>query len=223
MRKAIYKVIITFVFLIYPAGSFAENVERILFSGSELLYPLPKGFCNVTQEPQGILLMEYLGKQKGPTVPDPQIIIGSCQQNTVDTGYPWGWIGLVKESNTFTQKALNKMMAKMLENEDFMGKLQESASKKGSEAFEELFDVEMTQDVNKSRIVWADEHSILVLSNVSGQVGGNALKEVHLSSTTVIENLYVYTFLYNLEGANPSGKQLSKILIDNAPKIKKLN
>ena len=99
----------------------------------------------------------------------------------------------------------------------------ESASKKSGETFDELFDIEVTHGVNEQRIIWADEDSILVLSNTSGQVEGSVIKEVNISSTTVIEDLYVYTFLYNLEGANPSGKQMSKLLIDNAPAIKRLN
>ncbi len=223
MKKAIFKVMITFILLIHPASGFAENVERILFSGNELLYPLPKGFCNITQDLQGIIMMEFLGKQKGPMFPTPQLIIGPCQQYTANSTYPWGWIGLMKDSSKITQKTLNKMIAKMMKNEDVMDKLMESASKKSGEAFDELFDVEVTHDVNKQRIIWADEDSILVLSNISGQLEGNVIKEVNISSTTVIEDLYVYTFLYNLEGANPSGKQMSKLLIDNAPAIKRLN
>ena len=114
------------------------------------------------------------------------------------------------------------MMAKMMKNEDVMDELTESAIEKNSEAFDELFDVEVTQDV-KQRIIWADEDSILVLQNVTGQVEEKVFKEVIINSTTVIEDLYVYTYLYNLEGAVPSGKQMSKLLIDNAPAIKRLN
>lgn len=223
MKKAIYKVMITFILLIQPASGFAENVERILFSGSELLYPLPKGFCNITQDALGIVLMEFLEKQKGPMLPNPQLIIGPCQQDTANSGYPWGWVGLIKDNSKFTQKTINKMIAKLMNNEDVMDKLMEGAIKKSGEAFDELFDVEVTQDVNKQQVIWADEDSILVLSNTSGQVEGNVIKEVNASSTTVIEDLYVYTYLYNLEGANPSGKQMSKLLIDNAPVLKRLN
>ena len=213
---------ITFILLMQPTSGFAENVERILFSGSELLYPLPKGFCNITQDAQGIIMMEFLGKQKGPMFPTPQLIIGPCQQYTANPGYPWGWIGLMKDGSKFTQKTFNKMMAKMMKNEDVMDELTESAIEKNSEAFDELFDVEVTQDV-KQRVIWADEDSILVLQNVTGQVEEKVFKEVIINSTTVIEDLYVYTYLYNLEGAVPSGKQMSKLLIDNAPAIKRLN
>ena len=79
---------ITFILLMQPASGFAENVERILFSGSELLYPLPKGFCNITQDAQGIIVMELLGKQKDTMFPAPQLIIGPCQRYTANPGYP---------------------------------------------------------------------------------------------------------------------------------------
>ena len=64
MKKAIYKVIITSILLIHPTGVFADNVKRILFSGSDFLYPLPAGFCNITEYYQGIIMMEPLDKQK---------------------------------------------------------------------------------------------------------------------------------------------------------------
>ena len=68
MRKFVFKIIITFVLSIHPASVFANNVERILFAGSELLYPLPEGFCNVTEDLQGIVLKDVLDKQKNPMI-----------------------------------------------------------------------------------------------------------------------------------------------------------
>ena len=223
MRKLFLEIIITFALLIHPATVYADNVEKIQFAGSELLYPLPKGFCNITEDFQGIMMMEILHKQEDPMSPTPQLIIGSCQQSKSNPGYPWGWIGLMKGSPTLTQETLNKIMAEMIKNEDLMDKLMENASKSNSDVFEEVFDVELTNESNEQRIIWADENSILVLSNISGQIDGNFFKEINISSTTVLEDLYVYTFLFNLEGANPSIKEMSKLLIDNAPVIKGLN
>ena len=58
---------------------------------------------------------------------------------------------------------------------------------------------------------------------MSGQVDGTEIKEVYASSTTVLGDLYVYTYLYNLEDANLSLKQMSELLINNAPRLKDLN
>jgi len=205
----------------HPASVFAENVERVLFAGSELLYPLPDGFCNITEDLQGIVLKEILDNQKNPMLPVAQLIIGPCQPQNPNSGYPWGWVGLMKDGSTLTQETLNRMMAKLMANGDLLKKLERQTAKKSSEALNELFGIELSMGANEQRIVWADKDSILILGKMSSQVEGNMIKEVYASSTTVIEDLYIYTYLYNLEGANPSVKQMSKLLIDNAPALKK--
>jgi len=223
MRNFFFKVFMTCFLSMHPASVFAENVERILFAGSELLYPLPEGFCNITEDLQGIVLKEILDKQKNPMLPVAQLIIRPCQPNNPNSGYPWGWVGLTKDGSKLTQETLNKMMAKLLENEDLLKKLERQIAKKSSETLNELLGIETSMNANEQRIVWADKDSILVLGKMSSQLDGNLITEVYTSSTTVIEDLYIYTYLYNLEGANPSGKQMSKLLIDNAPTLKKLN
>lgn len=223
MGRNFFKVIITFLLFVQPASVFAENVERILFSGSELLYPLPKGFCNITENLQGIMMKEILDKQKDPMIPVAQLIIGPCQPKNSDPGYPWGWVGLMKDSAGISQEILNKMIAKLMENGDIIEKLEKQTSKTRSEALDEIFGVETSLDTNENRVIWADKDSILVLGNMAGQYDGILIKEVYVSSTTVIEDLYIYTYLYNLEGANPSGKEMSWLLIENAPALKRLN
>jgi len=223
MRNFFFKVFMTGFLSMHPASVFAENVERVLFAGSELLYPLPDGFCNITEDLQGIVLKEILDNQKNPMLPVAQLIIGPCQPQNPNSGYPWGWVGLMKDGSTLTQETLNRMMAKLMANGDLLKKLERQTAKKSSEALNELFGIELSMGANEQRIVWADKDSILILGKMSSQVEGNMIKEVYASSTTVIEDLYIYTYLYNLEGANPSVKQMSKLLIDNAPALKKLN
>jgi len=58
---------------------------------------------------------------------------------------------------------------------------------------------------------------------MSGKLDGAEIKEVYVTSTTAIGDLYVYSYLYNLEGGTPSLKQLSQLLINNAPRLKGLN
>lgn len=58
---------------------------------------------------------------------------------------------------------------------------------------------------------------------MSGQIDGDVINEVYVTSTTALGDLYVYTYLYNLEDAIPSLKQMSKLLINNAPRLKALN
>ena len=58
-----------------PASIYAQSVERILFKGSELLFPIPKGFRNITEDIQGIMMKELIDKQKNPMLPVAQLIV----------------------------------------------------------------------------------------------------------------------------------------------------
>ena len=212
-----------FIFLIFPTNVFAQNVERILFKGTELLYPLPKGYCNITEEMQGIMMKELIDQQKDPMLPVAQLIIAPCERSVSNPGYPWGWIGLMKDGSRINQETLNKMMVKLLANENLMEKLEKQVQKKSIEVLNEVFGVDATLENNEQKIIWADENSILVVGNMSGEVDGELIKEVYVTSTTALGELYVYTYLYNLEDVNPSLKQMSQLLINNAPRLKALN
>ena len=207
----------------FPTNVFAQNVERILFKGTELLYPLPKGYCNITEEMQGIMMKELIDQQKDPMLPVAQLIIAPCERSVSNPGYPWGWIGLMKDGSRINQETLNKMMVKLLANENLMEKLEKQLQKKNIEVLNEVFGVDATLENNEQKIIWADENSILVVGNMSGHVDGELIKEVYVTSTTALGELYVYTYLYNLEDVNPSLKQMSQLLINNAPRLKVLN
>ena len=217
------KILITVIFSLFPANIFAQNVERILFEGSELLYPLPKGFCNITEEMQGIIMKDLIDHQKDPILPVAQLIIAPCEPSVSNPGYPWGWIGLMKDRSRIKQETLNKMMIKLLANEDLMEKLEKQVQKKGVEVLNEVFGIDVKLENNEQKIIWADQNSILVVGNMSGQLDGELIKEVYVTSTSALGELYVYTYLYNLEEFNPSLKQMSELLINNAPRLKALN
>ena len=62
MKRYALKLIVAITLLMNPAHVFAQSVERIVFKANELLYPLPKGFCNITDEIQGIMMKELIDK-----------------------------------------------------------------------------------------------------------------------------------------------------------------
>ena len=104
-----------------------------------------------------------------------------------------------------------------------MEKLEKQVQKKSIEVLNVVFGVDATLENNEQNIIWADENSILVVGSMSGQVDGELIKEVYVTSTSALGELYVYTYLYNLEDVNPSLKQMSELLINNAPRLKALN
>ena len=63
----------------------------------------------------------------------------------------------------------------------------------------------------------------MIVGGMSGQIDGTEIKEVYTTSTTALGDLYVYTYLYNLEDADLSLKQISELLINNTPRLKDLN
>jgi len=223
MRRYILQFAFALIFSMKLTFVFAQSVESILFKGSELIYPLPKGFCNITDEIQGIMLKDFIDKQKNPMLPIAQLIIAPCEQSTSNPGYPWGWVGIMKDGNGITQKTLNKMMANLLANETMIEKLEKHIQKKGAEVLNDDYGIDVKLENDKQKIIWADKDSILLIGNISAQLDGNVINEVYVTSTTVLGDLYAYTYLYNLEDSIPSLKQLSKLLITHAPRLKALN
>lgn len=200
MMKFSMRYIFIITLLMNPANIFAQSVERILFKGSELLYPLPKGFCNITEEIQGIMMKELIDKQKNSILPVAQLIIAPCERSISNPSYPWGWIGMMKDGSKVSQETLNRMMARILKNQDLIDKFERQVQKKGTEVINELFGVEAKLESNEQKIIWADKDSILVAGKMSGKLDGTEIKEVYVTSTTAIGDLYVYSYLYNLEG-----------------------
>ena len=223
MQRFFCSLVAVLFLMITPLLSWAGDVERISFSGSTLLYPLPEGFCNVTDDLQGLLLKDLLDKQQDPMLPTAQIILAPCNQSPTNAGYPWGWVGLIKDANAVSQQQMNKIVAKLLQNEDLLNKLESKIGDGASKALDEVFGVEATLDSMAQRIVWADEDSNLLISTAVSKLDGVTIKEKIATSTTVVNDLYVYTYLYNLDGAEPSAKEMSYTLINNAPKLKTLN
>ena len=211
-----------FLALIHSFSARAETIEMISVSGSELRYPIPEGFCNITSDAHGIVLKEVLDQQQNPLVPEAQIIIANCDNDSLTPGYPWGWIGVVKNV-AFAQKTVNKMIAQALQNEALLEKLTEKAQESNKEAIEDLLGSETTIEMGKQQIIWADDNSILLALRSIGQVNNVEIRELALTSTTVIDDLYINTYLYNLENEAPTTQEMSKILIENAAKLKQLN
>ena len=97
-----------------------------------------------------------------------------------------------------TESQDNKMTVKLLTDEDLVEKLLKQLEDKNTEVVKEFYGVDTKIDSNEQRVIWADKDSILLVGNRAGQVDGTAIKEVFVSSTTVIDDLFIYTFIYKL-------------------------
>ena len=223
MKKLISLLIVSINLFFYSTTSYADSVVKLSFSGNELIYPLPDGFCNITKNLQGIMLKQFLDEQSQPMLPTVQIIIAPCKANATNPEYPWGWVGMMIDKNQTPQKTLNKMVAGLLNNEDMLDAINKNLTESNTKAMEEVFGVQSNFDTNKQQILWADENSILLIQNAIGKIEDIEITETILTSTSVIGNVFVYTYIYNLKNGQPSVKDLSTMLINNAPKIKRFN
>ena len=215
----------TFVLLALCQSSFLQANEfvNLSLSGSEVLYPLPSGYCDVTEDFDGIMLKEFLDAQTMPGIPKAQAIVKLCDRGNEDTGYPWAWIGVLKNEPRVSQKNFNKMMASFLKNDDMLEKLNNKVMESNRELVEDFLGVETTNSTSKQRILWADDKSMLLGQKFTSNLGGDIIEEVILTSASVVNKLYVYTYIYNLKDALPSTADLSELLIDNASKLIDLN
>ena len=215
----------TFVFLALCQSSFlhASEFVNLRLSGSEVLYPLPSGYCDVTEDFDGIMLKEFLDAQTMPGIPKAQAIVKFCDRGNEDTGYPWAWVGVLKNEPRVSQKNFNKMMASFLKNDDMLEKLNNKVMENNREVVEDFLGVETTNSASKQQILWADDKSMLLGQKITSNLGGDIIEEVILISASVVNNLYVYTYIYNLKDASPSTAELSELLIDNASKLIDLN
>ena len=89
----------------------ASSVVKLSIADQQLLYPLPSGYCNITDDVTGIFLNEFLAPQtKKLGLPKPQLFIAPCGGDN-SSGYPWLWVGLAKNNPIMSQNAANKFLA----------------------------------------------------------------------------------------------------------------
>lgn len=215
----------TFVLIAVCQSAFlhASDFVNLKLSGSEVLYPLPSGYCDVTEDLDGIVLKDFLDAQAMPGIPQAQAILKLCSRGGDDTGYPWAWVGVLKNEPMVSQKSFNRMVAGFLKEDDLLEKLNNKVLESNRQTVVDFWGLEAENSSSKQRILWADDKSMLLGQKFTTNLGGDVIEEVILTSASVVNNLYVYTYLYNLKDALPSTAELSELLLDNASKLIDLN
>ena len=182
--------------LVLSSNCLSEKIATIDFLGEEFYYPPPEGFCNVTSDMQGIVLKQFLdeGHLRDPSIPKPQIILRPCDSTHT---YPWGWVGLQKNMG-IQQGTLNKFMAGYLKQNDF-DELLDKGGEINSDVMEEIFEISSKSMVKKRpKIIWADGDSLMQMMVAETNLDGTKLVEEILTSTTVTDDFYVFTYIYNV-------------------------
>ena len=221
VKRVISSLMMTF-FIITPTISHATDIVRLEQSGTPFNYHLPDSYCDITNTINGITFKSVIESINDPSLPNLKIIISPCNNDAGDGPYPWGWVGLVKNV-PIEQEMLNNVVVSLLGDQDLMTKLNEKAQGLAGEVLEDKLGLSGDVTVGKQEIIWADENSILIKVHTATQVQGLEIQEVVLTSTTVINEIYATTILYNLAGKEPSIEELATLLINNARHIKDAN
>ena len=222
MRHSYKIILMLFLVVGLPSSSFAQKVVNIKYLGVEVAYPLPRGFCDITEELLGIMLKGFLDKIDDPTIPKAQIIISTCDSGKRQGAYPWGWIGLQKDQ-PMPQSTYNKFVEGLLNDEKIYGSLTKKMDELSSEAFADTFGMAVDANMGKQKVVWADDDGITLIMNGESVVDGVLVKEVILSSSSVVGGTYFHTYIYNAIDGDISGKDIAVELINNSGNIHKLN
>ena len=209
--------------IISASNANASSVVKLTNAHQQILYPMPAKYCNITDDLRGTLLNQIVAPQtKKLGLPKPQLFMAPCDSD-ISSGYPWVWVGLMRNNPTMSQNSANKLLAKLIGNEEFLQEMNKTVQDSNKSMIETFAGWESDLDFSKQKIIWADENSFLVGQYVNGKVEDMVVEEVVFSSTTVVDELFVFTYAYILKDSLPTEKDMSALLINNAVTLKRLN
>ena len=168
----------------------AATLER---DGRSYAVPLPKGYCDITTTPLGVLLHKFLADVTAANnlAPRVDIIFQNCAAEAI---FPWGYVATNNLGGVInSQQVLNRMRADLFGQTDLLeasGNVNiDTISKWGVDI------IEVTPGA--PTIIWTDANSIVTLvdSTVVGE-GAKATERL-ISSGTVFDGLIFEFAIYD--------------------------
>jgi len=216
------------IFLFSLPQAFASDKHvNISLKGTKFIYPLPVGWCDITQTESGINALSYLQavNNQADVGINVRLILKPCKR--ISSAYPWAYVAL-SELDKFSgssQYVFNQTMKRFL-NTGFPDEVLDSLSKSVSDNSKEMFDVEIKSDssaVNNSVILKSDDNSLSFYAEQTSKVGGEILHEFTLTSLTTVKGKSVNTYYFNDVTESYYNTNNVKLLIENAKNIAELN
>ena len=213
------------LFFLNPKILLAEEISTFTFSGSNFFISLPDKYCDVSKSEVGNFYLDYLNKAKAKNMlmPLPKIVLYPCNKK-VDFDYPWGYVGIRKSSNLIkTQLDLNKQMAKLFGNKNLLNKLSKIREKINKEIINEYgFDSDFNT-LNKPKILWTDNNTVIFQIINSGYLEGEKFTEIVVASSTLLKNVIITTYITNEFNRSTNIKEIVLRLANYSKTIKKFN
>jgi|TARA_B100002003_G_C13959945_1_gene465046 hypothetical protein len=208
----------------------ADEVVSFQYNDDNLLLPLPVSFCDATEELVGIFAMDYMKKQlsaEGMEIaPEPITVFTRCgYENNLEEMYPWGYIGLMKNSKPhLTQNAYNKMLNTVLGNSKFMQKLEEIAGEATELTLSEYgLDINFNSGIGESIVVWTDENVVVLTSANQYILDGELIIENLVGASSALNKTIVHYYIMDIENGVTTPIENVSLLIDNSKRLVRMN
>ena len=206
------------------AGAYADGVATLERDGRSYAVPLPKGYCDITATPLGVLLHKFMGDVTAANnlAPKIDIIFQNCAAEAV---FPWGYVATNNLGGIInSQQVLNKMRADLFGQTELLEDLLEASTNTNLDTIAEWgIDVsEVTPGAHT--IIWTDAHSIVTLVDSIVVVEGTTNTERLVSSGTVFDGLVFEFAIYDDKVENDIDVKATAIdLAQNARELKLMN
>ena len=211
------KYICFFLIVIINFSSFANNKISIYSNeGKRINIFLPKGYCDITNTNSGKLIMNHLKKVLSKKPASAKVVYRLCKN--INKNYPWGYIALLNDKMplSFTQKNLNKLYSKQLNNniKNIIKDVNKTHKKQ---------DIDINvKDVGALKKFWDDENVYVFYTIANTKVLGENLKEIFIGGMTLIDRHIIGNYLYEKFGEHETLKN-ARAIVFSAKKIKQNN
>ena len=231
------RVLCLFLILTMSGSVVAADVkyEKIKYEGSELLFPLPDGFCRLKNKSAEKERLKTLSVD--PTLV-PLMVIEGCSKSLF-SGYPWGFVGLQPAKLLFGgalngcdsdclkegQIELNGMFMEMLQlqelPDEISNKVKDMVSDVSNKTGVEMEIKEL--DPGGMYTMYSGDEALIFVMTVEAKVNGlNQVIDVTSSSTLVIAGVVNY-YLYSEGDSGKSFIPNAALLKSNALNLRNLN
>ena len=230
IKTYLYIFILVFKIILLSKICYAEDFKsvKVNFSGIRLNVIIPKDYCNLTNEPIGKTILNYLNEQskRNTILPKFKIFFAHCDNIQRGIIYPMGWIGFQKKMSQYkNQKDYNNAVSKLFGNTKFFDKYIKNINKSAKEIMKEQYDLNIkSQNISKPKLLWKDDYSITFQAiNEETSSDGNKLRTVNVGSSTIVKNAIIHTYISNELNAEPNALKIASILIKNSKSILESN
>ena len=172
----------------------AATLER---DGRSYAVPLPKGYCDITTTPLGVLLHKFLADVTAANnlAPRVDIIFQNCAAEAI---FPWGYVANNNLGGVInSQQVLNRMRADLFGQTELLEDLLEASGNVNIDTISE-WGVDISEVTPSApTIIWTDAHSIVTLVDSTVVVEGAKATEWLISSGTVFDGLIFEFAIYD--------------------------